>query len=65
MEVNPLGLDVQLKVRPPTKLAPILVEEPLQIVEGEPTLDVGRTFTVTLTESELLQPVAVIVSVNL
>ena len=65
LEVNPLGFDVQLKVRPPGEVAPMEVDEPLQIVEGEPTLAVGNGFTVILIESVLEHPVAVIVSVNL
>ena len=64
-EVNPLGLLVQLKVRPPGEVAPILADVPLHTVEGDPTDAVGRVFTVIFTESDLLQPVAVIVSVSL
>ena len=64
-EVNPLGLLVQLKVRPPGEVAPMEVDEPLQIVEGEPTLAVGRGLTETFTESVLEHPVAMIDSVNL
>ena len=64
-EVNPPGLLVQLYVCPATAVAPTVVDDPLQMVDTEPTPGVGRGFTVTLTESVLEQPVAVIVSVNL
>ena len=45
--------------------APILVEEPLHIVAGLPTLADGKGLTVIFTESDFVQPVAVIVSVSL
>ena len=38
---------------------------PAQIVEALATPTVGNGFTVIFTESDLLQPVAVMVSVNL
>ena len=47
------------------ELAPILVELPLQIEAAEPVEADGKGFTVIITESELLQPVEVIVSVSL
>ena len=43
----------------------MVVLVPLQIVTGEPTPGVGSGLTVILTESVLLQPVAVMVSVSL
>ena len=63
-EVNPRGLLVQLNVRPPGDVVPMLADVPLQTVEGDPTDAVGSGFTVIFTESDLLHPVAVIVSVN-
>ena len=65
MEVNPLGLLVQLYVFPTMDFAPMLVELPLQIELAEPVEADGNGFTVIFTLSVLLQPVAVIVSVNL
>ena len=46
-------------------MAPTFEDEPLQIAVAEPTLADGNGFTVIFTLSVLLQPVAVIVSVNL
>jgi len=43
---------------------PMLVEAPLHIVALEPAAAVGNGLTVTVTELDLLQPVAVIVSVT-
>ena len=56
---------VQLYVCPLTEDAPITVDVEVQIVVDEPTFAAGKGFTVIFTESDLLQPVAVIVSVNL
>ena len=64
VEVNPLGLLVQLYVLPATLSAPIVVEPPLQIVAFEPALLVGKGFTVMVTVLVALHPVAVIVSTN-
>ena len=65
VEVNPEGLLVQLYVCPLVELAPTLTEVPLQIVLALATLAEGRGLTVIFTESDLLQPVEVIVSVTL
>ena len=43
----------------------MLTEPPLHIVLAEATPTVGIGFAVIVTESEFLQPVAVMVSVNL
>jgi len=43
---------------------PIEVDDPLQIVFAEPATAAGKGFTVTVTELDLLHPVAVIVSVT-
>ena len=64
VDVNPLGLDVQLYVWPLVELAPILVDDPLQIAVADTTVADGKGLTVIFTESDLLQPVAVIVSVT-
>jgi len=47
---------------PETELAPIDIEFPVQIAEFEITDAVGNGFTVIVTEFDLLQPVAVVVS---
>ena len=65
LEVNPEGLLVQLYVCPITDEEPTDVEPPAQIDFAEPTLETGRGFTVTITESDLVHPVAVIFSVSL
>ena len=49
---------------PPTAVAPIPTDAPLQIVALDPAAAVGNGFTVTVTLFDLLQPVAVIVSVT-
>ena len=64
VEVNPLGLLVQLYVFPSTALAPIMVELLLHIEVADPVEADGSGLTVIFTESELLQPVAVMVSVR-
>ena len=43
--------------------APIVIGDPLQIELGLPALAAGSAFTVIITELELVQPVAVMVSV--
>ena len=65
VEVNPLGLDVQLYVCPLVELPPIDVVEPLQMDFALPGVGVGSGLTVTLMESVLEHPVAVMLSVNL
>lgn len=57
VEVNPLGLEVQEYVFPETEDAPILVLCPEQIVFAIPAFALGKGFTVTITESVLVQPV--------
>ena len=49
---------------PPTVVEPIDVDEPEQIVALEPAAAIGNGFTVTVTEFDLVQPVAVTVSVT-
>ena len=49
---------------PPTVVEPIDVDEPLQIVLFVPAAATGNGFTVTVTEFDLVQPVAVTVSVT-
>jgi hypothetical protein len=51
-------------VLPLTADAPIEVLEPEQMVLELPALAVGKGLTFTFTESDLLQPVAVMVSVR-
>ena len=46
-------------------VAPILVLAPAQMVAAEPTAALGSGLTVIFTESVLVQPVAVMVSVSL
>ena len=65
VDVNPDGLLVQLYVLPETDAAPMETELPEHIVLAEPVEAAGSGFTVTFTESEFEQPVAVIVSVSL
>ena len=43
----------------------MIVELPLQTLVALPTVADGKGLTVIVTESDLLQPVAVMVSVNL
>ena len=57
MLLNPVE-GVQAYELPPTALAPIDVEEPVQIVALEPADATGRLFTVTVTLLELTQPLA-------
>ena len=64
VEVKPAGEEVHEYVLPDTDDAPMLVLAPRQIALAEPTLAFGKGFTVTTTESDLKQPVAVIVSVK-
>ena len=49
---------------PPTVVEPIDVDAPEQIVALEPAAAIGKGFTVTVTEFDLEQPVAVTVSVT-
>ena len=49
---------------PPTAVEPIDVDEPEQIVALDPAAATGNGFTVTVTEFDLAQPVAVTVSVT-
>ena len=49
---------------PPTAVEPIDVDEPEQIVALDPAAAIGNGFTVTVTEFDLEQPVAVTVSVT-
>jgi len=51
-------------VSPPTAVEPIDVDDPEQIVALEPAAATGNGFTVTVTEFDLEQPVAVTVSVT-
>jgi len=44
--------------------APITVELPVQIVTSEPVVAEGSGFTIITTKFDLLQPVAVMVSVT-
>ena len=57
-------MDTQLYVFPETAEAPILVLLPKQIALSPPVVAVGNGFTVTMRLLLLVQPVAVIVSVN-
>ena len=63
MLLNPVD-GVQLYVLPTTLAAPIEADAPLQIVAFDPAAAVGNGFTVTVTLFDLLQPVAVIVSLT-
>ena len=49
---------------PPTAVEPIDVDEPEQIVAFDPAAATGNGLTVTVTEFDLVQPVAVTVSVT-
>jgi hypothetical protein len=49
---------------PLTEEAPIIPSSPEQTLMFAPVLAVGKGFTVTVTESEETQPVAVLVVVN-
>ena len=49
---------------PPIAGEPMFVDAPLQIVAFDPAAAIGNGFTVTVTLLDLLQPVAVIVSVT-
>jgi len=51
-------------VSPPTAVEPIDVDEPEQIVAFDPAAATGNGLTVTVTEFDLVQPVAVTVSVT-
>ena len=61
--LNPVD-GVQVYVLPTTLAAPIDADDPLQIVCAEPAAAIGKGLTVTVTLFDLLQPVAVIVSVT-
>ena len=63
LDVKPDGFDVQLYVFPTTEAAPSETDAPLlQMDVLLPPVAAGNGFTVTITEFELAQPVAVIVS---
>ena len=64
VEVKPDGLDVHAYVSPLTDAAPIVVDEPLQIALLLPVAAAGNVLTVITNESDLLQLVAVTVSVR-
>ena len=64
VEANPTGLDTQLYVFPETAAAPILVLLPRQITLSPPVVAIGTGFTVTVRLLLFMQPVAVMVSVN-
>ena len=64
MELNPEGVLAQLYVLPATAVAPMEVEAPLQILVLEITDAAGSGLMVTVTEFDLLHPVAVMVSVR-
>ena len=56
MEVNPLGLLVQLYVLPLTEVAPMAADVPEQIVDGLPTLAEGAGLTVIVTLFDFEHP---------
>ena len=64
VEVKPLGLDDQEYVTPVTVVEPIEVELPVQMLASAPADLVGSGLTVIITESVLLHPVEVMVSVK-
>ena len=64
VEVNPAGELTHEYVLPATDAAPMDMLEPVQIAVLDITEAEGRGLTVTVTELDLLQPVAVIVSVK-
>ena len=65
VEVNPLGLEVQEYVFPETDVAPILMLCPVHNAWFPPVLADGSGFTVMITESDALHPVAVMDSVTI
>ena len=64
VELKPDGLDDHEYVCPTVDAAPMVALPPLHIAVLLPALAVGIGFTVTVTELDLVQPVAVIVSVK-
>ena len=64
MEVKPAGELIQEYVLPAAEAAPIEMLEPVQISALDITEAEGKGLTVMVTELDLLQPVAVIVSVS-
>jgi hypothetical protein len=64
VEVYPGGLEIQLYVLPGIAAAPICVLSPEHVVRSTPAAAAGMGFTVTVTLLDLVQPVAVIVSVS-
>ena len=64
VEVNPLGLLTHEYVLPMTAAAPIDAESPTQIAVFAAAAAAGSGFTDMVTAWELVQPVAVMVSVR-
>ena len=64
MEEKPAGLDFHEYALPLTAAAPIITGLPAHKVSGFPALAAGSGFIVITMESDLLQPVAVTVSVR-
>jgi hypothetical protein len=64
VEVNPAGLEVQLKVlvTPPRISSPRVVLVPMQMARSSPATAAGNGFTVTITLFDLVHKVAVMVS---
>jgi hypothetical protein len=60
VELNPEGELAHEYVLPATAVAPIVVEDPVQIVFAEPAAATGNEFTVTVTEFELTQPLELV-----
>ena len=64
VELNPDGVLAQAYVLPATAVAPMDTDAPLQILVLDATAAAGKAYIVTVTGFDLVQPVAVIVSVR-